>query len=98
MAAWIEFLLLRRWLDARIGVVPIPVRLGLGAAAAAIVAGAAGFGASELAATVTHHTVIISVAAIAVFGVVYLGAMAAANVPEAGDFVRRFTRRRRGAP
>jgi putative peptidoglycan lipid II flippase len=93
-AAWIEFLLLRRWLDARIGPVPIPVRLGLGAAAAAIVAGAAGFGASELAAMVTHHTVIISLAAIAVFGVVYLGAMSIANVPEAGAFVRRILRRR----
>ncbi|HEY5945472.1 MAG TPA: murein biosynthesis integral membrane protein MurJ, partial [Kofleriaceae bacterium] len=48
-AAWVEFLLLKRWLDHRIGKVPIPTRLGLGALAAAVVAGAAGYGSARLA-------------------------------------------------
>ena len=94
-AAWIEFLLLRRWLDARIGKVPIPVRLGFGALGAACIAGALGFGASRLARELTLHTWPVSLVAIAVFGITYLGIMAAANVPEAADFVRRILRRRR---
>jgi putative peptidoglycan lipid II flippase len=94
-AAWIEFLLLRRWLAARIGAVPIPVRLGLGALAAAIVAGAAGYGASVAMKQLTGHVWPVSLAAIATFGLVYLGIMSAAKVPEAGDLLRKVLRRRR---
>jgi putative peptidoglycan lipid II flippase len=90
VAAWIEFLLLDRWLGKRIGKVPVPGKLGLGALAAAALAGALGFGASHL----IHHRVIGSLAAIVLFGVVYLGVMAAAQVPEANAFMRRFIRRR----
>jgi putative peptidoglycan lipid II flippase len=96
-AAWIEFLLLRRWLDARIGRVPIPGKLGLGALCAAAIAGAAGFWTARGLRAVTAHTIVTSVAAIAVFGAVYLGIMAIAKVPEAdafvGKLVRRFRRR-----
>jgi putative peptidoglycan lipid II flippase len=92
-AAWIEFLLLRRWLARRIGPVPVPVRLGLGALAAAAVAGGAGFGAGELARALGAATWLSALAAIAVFGAVYLGAMIAARVPEASAFTRRLRRR-----
>ncbi|HEY1551579.1 MAG TPA: murein biosynthesis integral membrane protein MurJ [Kofleriaceae bacterium] len=84
-AAWIEFLLLRRWLDQRIGRVALPAKLGFGALAAACVAGAAGFGASHISSRIS----ISSIAAIATFGVVYLGIMLVANVPEARDFARK---------
>ena len=94
-AAWIEFLLLKLWLERRIGKVAIPTTLGLGAAAAASAAGAAGFGASYLAAELGAQPWISAILAIGVFGAIYLGVMAAAKVPEAGGFVRRLTRRRR---
>jgi putative peptidoglycan lipid II flippase len=84
-AAWIEFLLLRRWLDKRIGRVALPAKLGFGALAAALVAGAAGFGAAQISPRIS----ISSIAAIAAFGVVYLGIMLVAKVPEARDFARR---------
>jgi len=93
-AAWIEFLLLRRWLAQRIGGVPIPVRLGFGALAAAIVAGGLGYAAGQLAAAAGAHAWLSALPAIAVFGAAYLGIMAAARVPEAGAFLRRLRRRR----
>jgi putative peptidoglycan lipid II flippase len=88
-AAWIEFLLLERWLSRRIGKVPIPARLGLGALAAAAVAGALGYGANRLAAGLGAHAWAAALPAIAVFGATYLGIMAAAKVPESRAFVRR---------
>ncbi len=93
VAAWIEFLLLRRWLNARIGAVAIPGKLGLGALAAAVAAGSSGFGAGELAAR-WFVTPISATAAIVVFGGVYLGIMIAAKVPEAAPFARRLRLRR----
>jgi len=92
-AAWIEFLLLRRWLDRRIGRVAIPGKLGLGALAAALVAGACAFAADRVVHSVVHHTWAASLAAIVVFGAIYLAIMTLANVPEADDLVGRFTRR-----
>ena len=92
-AAWIEFLLLRRWLDARIGRVPIPGRLGLGALAAAAAAGAAGYGAAHVVRTATARTVPVALAAIAVFGLVYFAIMIAAKVPEATEMIGKVTRR-----
>jgi putative peptidoglycan lipid II flippase len=93
-AAWIEFLLLRRWLAHRIGEVPVPVRLGLGALAAAIAAGCLGYGAGWLATMAGAWTWLSALAAIGVFGAVYLGIMILARVPEAGAFTRRLRRRR----
>jgi putative peptidoglycan lipid II flippase len=93
LAAWIEFLLLDRWLSARIGKVPIPGRLGLGALAAAAAAGALAYGTGTLAARY-FITPVASLAAIGVFGAVYLGIMAAARVPEVSGLTRRFFRKR----
>jgi putative peptidoglycan lipid II flippase len=89
LAAWVEFLMLDRMLGKRIGKVPVPGKLGLGAVAAASVAGALGFAASHLGGRIVG-----SLLAIGVFGAVYLGIMIVAKVPEASAFTRRFTRRR----
>jgi putative peptidoglycan lipid II flippase len=93
-AAWIEFLLLRAMLARRIGDVPIPGRLGLGALLASGVAGAAGFGAGKLTERVVLNHWAPSIVAIATFGIVYLALMLAARVPEASGLVRRALRRR----
>jgi putative peptidoglycan lipid II flippase len=89
VAAWIEFALLRRWLVAKLGAVDIPVRLGLGALAAAAAAGALGYGAGWLADQLGARAWLAGLFAIAVYGAAYLGAMIAARVPEARAFVRR---------
>jgi putative peptidoglycan lipid II flippase len=93
-AAWIEFLLLERWLSARIGKVEIPVRLGFGALIAAAVAGAAGYGAAVAMHAITARTIWSSLAAVFAFGVVYLSIMTIARVPEARGLARRVLSRR----
>ena len=92
-AAWVEFLLLRRWLGRRIGTVPIPGKLGLACLAGALVAGAAGYGVNVLVAARTTHLWPPCVAAIAAFGITYLVIMTLAKIPEAGAFTGRITRR-----
>jgi len=93
-AAWIEFLLLRRWLTRRIGPVPIPARLGLGALGAAVIAGGLGYAAAQLATAIDAPSWLASLAAITVFSLGYLGIMVIARVPEARAFTRRLRRRR----
>jgi putative peptidoglycan lipid II flippase len=93
VAAWVEFWLLQRWLARRIGPVPVPVRLGLGALAAAAAAGGLGYGLGHAAARAGAAPWQASLVAIAGFGAVYLGVMAAARVPEAAALVRRVRRR-----
>ncbi len=93
-AAWIEFLLLERWLSKRIGKVAIPAKLGLTALAIAVLAGAAGYGANYAALELGFRVWMASIAAIGTFGVMYLAGMAVARVPEASAFVRRLLRRR----
>ena len=92
-AAWVEFLLLRRWLDRRIGRVAIPNRLGAGALAASIVAGALGYGAALGMHAVWPRRWVEAIAAIGVFGIAYVAIMAAARVPELDSFLRRLRRR-----
>jgi putative peptidoglycan lipid II flippase len=91
-AAWVEFLLLRRWLEQRIGRVPIPGKLGLGALIVAVVAGAAGYGSAWVANELGVIAAVSATIAIVVFGAVYLGIMVAAGVPEARGLVRRLRR------
>lgn len=93
-AAWVEYALLRRKLSRRIGGVPTPVKLLVGAAAAAIAAAAAGHGVAWFALGAGARAWQAALVAIPVFGVVYLGAMIAAKVPEACGLVRRLRRRR----
>ncbi len=93
-AAWVEFLLLERWLSKRIGKVPIPTKLGLGALACAGLAGAAAYGAAYLAVELGARAWQSALVAIPVFGSIYLVGMSIAKVPEAGAFTRRILRRR----
>nr|HEX4315232.1 murein biosynthesis integral membrane protein MurJ [Kofleriaceae bacterium] len=98
-AAWLEFLILRAWLARRIGAVPIPTRLGLGALAAAAVAGALAYGAARGCDELGAPTVAGAAAACGVFGATYLAIMMLAGVPEARaltDRARRLVGRRRG--
>lgn len=93
-AAWIEFALLARWLSRRVGArLPIPYGLAAASLAIAAVAGAAGYGTGRLAGSLGLPGWLAALAAIGAFGIVYLGAMAAAKVPEARGFVRRILRR-----
>lgn len=92
-AGWIEFLLLARWLGTRIGGVPFPHRLAFGALAAAVVAGAAGFAGAWLASELGVPSWGTALVAVPAFGVVYLGIMAIARVPETTAFTRRVLRR-----
>lgn len=88
-AAWIEFMLLRRQLAARIGPVPIPVALAFGALSAAIAAGVAGYGAARWLEQRGAASWLAACFAIGMFGAVYLTAMTVARVPEARGFLRR---------
>ena len=88
-AAWIEFLLLRRWLAARLGEVPIPTRLGVGVLGAAIIAGALAYATAWLAAGLGASERVAALPAIGVYGAAYLGITLAAKLPEARGFVRR---------
>jgi len=92
-AAWVEFLLLRRWLARRIGAVPIPTKLGLGCLAAALAAGAAAYATNLLVGElVPTHIAPRAIAAIAVFGIVYFAIATLAKIPEAHAFTGRITR------
>ena len=92
LAAWVEFLLLRRAVEARIGRSRVPwQRMALLWALAAL-AGAASFALSlRLAAVAPVQRGLLVVA---MFGIVYLGLAMAVGVPEARALVRRVRRRR----
>ena len=95
VAAWIEFALLRRWLAARIGGVPVPVKLLAGTLGAAALAGAAGFSAGHLARELGATSWAAALVAIPTFGAIYLGVMVAARVPEVSAITRRIPGLRR---
>jgi len=92
VAAWVEFLLVERWLSARIGKVKLPTKLGLGALGAAVIAGGLGYGTSVLAAHLALPRWLGALGAIGVYGVTYLGIMIAARVPEVSAITRRLRR------
>jgi putative peptidoglycan lipid II flippase len=87
--AWLEYALLARWLAARIGPLPIPRRLALGALGAAGLAGAVGAAAAAGAAALGAARWQVALAAVPAFGATYLGVMLAAGVPEARAIARR---------
>ena len=91
IAGWVEFLLLRRTLNARIG------RTGLSAAlvarlwVSAAVAAAAAYGVEQL--IPPGHWLVLAFAVIPVYGALYLGATAALGVGEAkglGERIKRY--------
>jgi putative peptidoglycan lipid II flippase len=88
--AWLELALLRHWLARRIDGVPMPTRLVLGSMAAAALAGGAAYAASTLTGALAPISALV---AVPVFGVIYLGAMVAARVPETRAIGRLLRRR-----
>ncbi|MFN2427960.1 MAG: murein biosynthesis integral membrane protein MurJ [Candidatus Binatia bacterium] len=92
LAAWVEFTLLRRTMNARIGrtgLVPSHLLTLWGAAACAAVAGIA---ARQLAGDGLHPVPLAAVV-LAPYGGVYLAVTWTAGMPEARGLLRRFARR-----
>jgi len=86
LAGWVEFLLLRRALQARIGSTALPDHYPSKIWAAALCASAGGWVAGRY----IHHGIWINLAAIVgVFGVIYAGITLAAGLPEARSLLRR---------
>jgi putative peptidoglycan lipid II flippase len=91
IAGWVEFALLRRALNARIG------RTGLAASfvvrlwASAIVAAAAGVAVKY--ALGVDHAIVVAAAALGLYGLIYFGLTAALGVSEGATLVRRVAAR-----
>jgi putative peptidoglycan lipid II flippase len=95
IAGWVEFALLRRAMNRRIGVTGAPLRLIAKLWAAAIIAGGASVGIKALVQVRSH--VLEAVIVLGVFGLVYFAATMALDVPEAHVLLRRLRRRRASA-
>jgi putative peptidoglycan lipid II flippase len=95
IAAWAEFSVLFTMLRKRIGTVGLPLNLAAGALLASALAGGAGYATQHFAHELGMKRALAALAAIGVFGGVYLAVMAIAKVPELGGITRRLARRRR---
>jgi putative peptidoglycan lipid II flippase len=88
LAGWVEFALLRRGLNRRIGRTGLDPRLAGRLWAAAAAAAAAGGGVA-LGLPIHEHPILLAVGVLAVYGPVYLGVASALGVTEAAAFFRR---------
>ena len=99
VAGWIEFTLLRRALEAKVGPTRPPVSYGAKLWAVAAFAGAIAFGVKYGVAGLLDdvaqrwRSVVEAIAVLGAFGVVYLAITAAMKVPEAEGLIRRLRRR-----
>ena len=93
-AAWIEAAILYFMLRKRIGGVPLPIRLTIGAIGASALAGVAAFVITYFGLSIPAYSWRAGVVAGGIFGAVYFGVMIVANVPEAAGFARRLRLRR----
>jgi putative peptidoglycan lipid II flippase len=87
IAGWVEMLLLRATLNARIGDTGLPFAFTATLWSAAIVAAASGW-AVKLAFD-GRHPIVIAIFALGAYGVIYIGATLALRVPEARSALRR---------
>ncbi|HUI56040.1 MAG TPA: murein biosynthesis integral membrane protein MurJ [Bryobacteraceae bacterium] len=92
IAAWMEFTLLRRTLNRRIGQTGLPVALVTKLWASAAVAAAAGWGIKLVAGG--RHPMVAGAAILAAYGVIYFGVTYVMQVEECSLAVRRFVRLR----
>jgi putative peptidoglycan lipid II flippase len=90
IAGWVEFAMLRRTLNKRIGKTGVSSSYVTRLWVAAIVAAGAGW-AIKLAAG-ARNPLFVAVLVIVPYGLIYFGGTFALGVSEAGDFVRRLTR------
>ncbi len=94
VAGWLEFALLRRTLNRRIGHTGLPAAYVAKLWASAAAAAAAGWGVKLVLGD--QHPVLVALLVLVPYGVVYLGMSVALRIPEVGAFtarVRRFIRR-----
>jgi len=87
IAGWVEFMLLRRGMNERIGDTGLPASLAIKLWSCAALAGAAALGLKV--AFPNLHRILAAVVVLGGFGVVYLGATLLARVPEARILIRR---------
>jgi len=87
IAGWVEFTLLRRGMNERIGDTGLPASLAIKLWSCAALAGAAALGLKV--AFPNLHRILAAVVVLGGFGVVYLGATLLARVPEARILIRR---------
>jgi putative peptidoglycan lipid II flippase len=92
LAGWLEFALLRRGLNRRIGATGLPSSFLLTLWGAALLAAATGFGASRLAPALPP--IPAAALALAPFGLTYLLLTTLAGLPEARALTGRLLRRR----
>ena len=90
IAGWVEFLMLRRALNRRIGRTGLPVSLSARLWGSAAVAAAAGLGLRLI--LPVQHPVILAIFLLGTYGVVYLALTAGLGVAEAGGLLRRLKR------
>jgi putative peptidoglycan lipid II flippase len=96
VAGWIEFVLLRRRLNARIGRTSLPASYLLKLFAAATACAAVGWGLKLLSAPL--HPIFFALTVLLPYGLLYFAATSALKVPESRALVGRFLRPfRRGA-
>jgi len=91
MAGWVEFTLLRRSLNRRIGPTGLPVSLTLKLWTAAAVGAAAGWAVKV--ALGPAHPRLFAIPILGVYGLLYFGLTYAMRVEESGRLVRRLVRR-----
>jgi putative peptidoglycan lipid II flippase len=94
IAAWVEFTLLRSRLNARVGRTGAPLTYVAQLVAAAIAAGAAGFGVKLL--VPGAHRVLMALLVLGTFGVVYFAATRLFRIPESAALLDRIRRKGRG--
>ncbi|HEY9285453.1 MAG TPA: murein biosynthesis integral membrane protein MurJ [Pyrinomonadaceae bacterium] len=90
VAGWIEFLLLRRKLNARIGRTGLPASYLLKLFAAALVCAAVGWGLKLLSAPL--HPIFLAATVLLPYGLLYFAATSVLKVPESRAVVGRFLR------
>lgn len=99
VAGWIEFLLLRRGMQKRIGTVESSAGYEVKLWISAVVAGAAGLAADrffvhELTRSMPFAVIAEAMVVSGIFGVVYFAAAALLGIPEVKSLMSRFRRRR----
>jgi len=87
VSGWIEFLLLRRTLNARLGPTGLPASLTARLWTSALAAGAIGWCIKLL--VPTTQPIVVAVAVLIPYGLVFLGMTLALGVPEARNALRR---------
>ncbi len=92
IAGWVEFALLRRELQKRIGPATVSRELVIRLWGVAAVAGAVGYGVQLLLGPA--RSIVVAIAVLGIYGVLYLVVTDLIGIPEARAFTRRLLRRR----